>query len=240
LTVAEPFQFASEERSKYKNPSTATNKSPILTAMEKSQRFLHRLRSDRKSKPNQTKSLPHDPTNWHPTVPEEFNFETTQRAQYRPTPSVLSAAEREELELKSMPTFKATPLDRSVIDGTRTFKMKPVERTLTQPEPFHFATDMRLGAPEHEPEPVFNHTKSQRVHPGTGSSHSSLRSDSRSATLELTIPQSPALSTKQRAALRVPKPVVEPSHEFKARPMPIYEPYTVKSASFEVRSKGDS
>ncbi len=154
---------------------------------------------------------------------------------------ILSSEEREELELNNMKQWRPLPLDKKVLDGTGTFR-RPIEKPqptvpevgslLTKPlnlfQPFQFVTDSRIK----------EFRTSVEAEESTYKPLGSLETVKRSyEKLEPTVPQSPALSTKQRATLRSTDSFVvsqEPS-TFKARPMPTFKPFEVKQVDFPVR-----
>jgi hypothetical protein len=139
--------------------------------------------------------------------------------------SYKTLAEREEEEMRNIQPFKARTIDRKVLDGTASsFKVEKL--ALTRPQPFNFITDSRIKEPKIE---EMSFSKS-----GSGSS-SFLRDSgnkrSEPFNRELTVPASPALSTKHRALSKAANTRHEepPAFQFKARPMPVNAPFVPKA-----------
>ena len=247
LTAPQPFQFHTDRR--LKPQDSVQNEERFVSAVERANDFLKRTeRRHHNRQATKKGELPYDPVNWKPslTIPTEFSFETASRSTMKPKEyyfqyilvntsifrTYKTLAEREEEEMRSMQPFKARPVDRKVLDGTTSGSFRVEKLPLTRPAPFHFVTDSRIKEPKID-ESLFSSTSR------SSSSSSSMRSSylkdsamkrSEPYTRELTVPASPALSTKYRAQSKaVHRVEEEPTFQFKARAVPQSAPFVPKT-----------
>eukprot|EP01112_Ceratiomyxa_fruticulosa_P015267 TRINITY_DN4466_c0_g1_i2.p1 TRINITY_DN4466_c0_g1~~TRINITY_DN4466_c0_g1_i2.p1 ORF type:complete len:530 (-),score=128.17 TRINITY_DN4466_c0_g1_i2:107-1696(-) len=223
LTEPIEFHFQTENRNKKKalpKPST-----PFVSLAQKVKQFHNKTPKRFRSMARNARMILRPPSPpLHLTVPQEFSFETEARS--RP-PAVLSTQEREELEMQQMPKFVARPVDRKVLAGHSQLNTSVFHKSLTETEEFHFHTEERSKLKRREPlpspEPGF---KFQAVPVDESVLYGPVKGVPSLSHKVLTVPESPILTTKYRAAMQ-PAPIqTEPEvFVFKAQPMPISKPF---------------
>eukprot|EP00026_Physarum_polycephalum_P003894 Phypoly_transcript_03911.p1 GENE.Phypoly_transcript_03911~~Phypoly_transcript_03911.p1 ORF type:complete len:663 (+),score=153.91 Phypoly_transcript_03911:91-2079(+) len=229
LTIPRPFQLHTDMRVRPdfdEPPKTSPYKSFKQKMIEIQKKTPKRFRTLPRNKLWQQQRSPQAPFKLEVTIPKEFSFETMERS--RPI-HALSAEEREELEMLNMPKFKALPLDQKVLNSGGQFGLQRLPKVpLTEPMTPKFETDERarvarreVHTEEEEQIQMFRARELDRtIFAGPPKGVPALPHK------EVTIPESPFLATKSRSIFHPPPAVPkEEQFVFKARPIPIVEPF---------------
>eukprot|EP00762_Andalucia_godoyi_P007307 ANDGO_01518.mRNA.1 Targeting protein for Xklp2 homolog len=231
VTEPKPFHFASEDRLKDRQHSADGEKPKEFIESAKLVKAF--LSGDKKPFESEERK---ESGPLRVTEPKPFQFASEDRKR----PVAYAGREKlEEEELSKMPKFKAIPLNEKVLQSAGDLGVPRVEkRPVTIPLSPKLATELRSArilereAVDFPKEEKFVF-KAQPVSETmlTGASVAAAAAASKSVMPEekkLTIPKSPELATKSRFENKA-KHVTEPEPEFKfrARPVPVFEPFEV-------------
>ncbi|KAL0480116.1 targeting protein TPX2 [Acrasis kona] len=217
ITKPVPFVLRTNSRAKEQEHEQDSKISPYKSTEERIKLFNEQIEHQQESQKPLEKTVPHP-----------FKLRTIER--HRPT-TVLSAQDQLALEMQQLPKFKARPVPKHVVNNS-IIKLPVVEKkTCTVPEEFNFSS-------------VANNTSSRKRKRDAGDDEENQERkkqfkarplDKRVLTGEMvvqpaeaqriTLPKSPALSTKQRGLIyeqqqQQRQQETKPQHTFKARPVP--------------------
>lgn len=256
VTIPEPFNFAIEERADMRRTrkhhkfdaseeeETNENRAPYVPLAQQLKR-LEKATPDRWKRNPKKRDSPKGPREL--TIPQDFHFETSIRQAMRPGyaagPCIVKASSFLTFNACSIPMaveepepeqFKARPLNKKIFESSGDLGVPRVEkRQPTIPVSPHFAVAERAAFRRAPSADDVRAAEEEELRAGrefkAGPITHHAFQGGRVERLVPTIPQSPALSTKERALLR-PTQAPEEAHgrdafdtQFRARPMKVVE-----------------
>eukprot|EP00127_Corallochytrium_limacisporum_P002976 Clim_evm23s144 gene=Clim_evmTU23s144 len=233
LTVPKPFRFQRQDPFKYReeNKDALKEYKPLCNQVKDFNKLVQHENPQKtlNAPTGHNESTKKTHTRRHSmTIPCAPNLMTSQRLRYEaPIPTT---EQREFDEMKKFKPFKATPLDRRILQSHGDLGVRKVsKRPVTVPHDFHFASDNRIGRKpvvaksSEEEECTFapkihsNNHRAYGAQPRVRSAGQPMLA--RPPSPKLTIPQTPNFASKNLPR-RPRNPTDQRPFTFRARPAP--------------------